>query len=608
MPLQRSGRGRRVVLLLTFMVVGAGAPACHILPFAEEPGPPPWDSISPPPIPAGVEIEAPEPIEMGLPPEPGRYDDGLDIVHYDVELVVPPENDRISGRTGIHYLSENRGPHPVRLDLTGLAVEAVMWKGAPLEFTYEGGVLEFEAPGSPGIYDTLYVEVMTRGSPSDGLILRENVHGEPAAFADNWPNRARFWFPSKDHPSDKATVSFTVHAPEGRRVVANGVRTAGPEPTDSIGPGGLEGLVSWRWGTGVPIPTYLMVIGVADMVVMDGGLAACGQAPVSPREDGCIEVTAWAFPPDTAHARHVFRRSAEMVDLYTEAFDPYPYEKLANIQSSTRFGGMENASAIFYSEEAIAEGRDIEGTVAHEIVHQWFGDSVTPADWPHLWLSEGFASYFGPYFWERVESPDAFRARIDGNRERYLASDVTGRPVVDRDAANLLDLLNANSYQKGSLVLHMLRWVMGDQGFFRGIRRYYSRHAGANAETDDLQRALEEVHGESLEWFFDQWLHRPGYPVYQADWSWNEGRNQVTVTMRQRQSSDWPTFRMPVEFEFVMDHGVHREVHLVDGREWTRTMTLPGPPEELRVDPDGWLLMRLGGEAASPGSNGPARE
>jgi aminopeptidase N len=594
----------RAALLL--LLVGAGG--CHILASHEEPGPPPWDSLSPPPIPPGAEIEAPEPIEVGLPPLPGRYDSGIDVLHYDVEVVIPEENDRISSRTGIRYMSETRGPHPLRLDFTGLSVEAVMWRGRPLEFSYEGGILEFEAPGSPGIFDTLYVEVMTRGSPADGLILRDNVHGEPTAFADNWPNRARFWFPSVDHPSDKATVSFTVHAPEGRKVVANGAHVAGPEPTDSIGPGGLEGLETWRWETGVAIPTYLMVIGVGEMVVMDGGTAACGAAPASPRDDGCIEVTAWAFPPDTAHARSVFQRSAQMVDLYTEIFGPYPYEKLANIQASTRFGGMENASAIFYSEQAIAEGRDIEGTVAHEIVHQWFGNSVTPLDWPHLWLSEGFASYFGPHFWERVEGVHAFRQRIDANRERYLASDVTHRPVVDRDAANLLDLLNRNSYQKGALVLHMLRWVMGDQNFFRGIRRYYARHAGGNAETDDLRRALEGVHGESLEWFFDQWLYRPGYPVYRSDWRWNPQNGTVQVTLRQEQRSEWPTFRMPVEFEFVMEHGVHREVHWVEGREWTRTMALPGPPRELRVDPDGWLLMREAGVPASQGSTGPTRE
>lgn len=282
-----------------------------------------------------------------------------------------------------------------------------------------------------------------------------------------------------------------------------------------------------------------------------------------------------------------------MLDLYAEVFGPYPYEKLANIQSSTRFGGMENASAIFYSEQAIAQGRDIEGTVAHEIVHQWFGNSVTPADWPHLWLSEGFASYFGPYFWEQAEGEAEFQRRIAANRDRYLASDVTHLPVVDHSAENLLDLLNANSYQKGSLVLHMLRWVMGDPAFFRGIRTYYARHAGGNAVTEDFERAMEEVYDGSLLWFFEQWLHSPGYPVYRTEWQWDPGTRRARVTIRQEHDESWPIFRMPVELEFALeDGGFHRDILWVDGREWTGSMGLPSPPRALRLDPDGWLLMR----------------
>lgn len=542
------------------------------------------------PYPAAAE---PAPIEMGLPPDPGRYEGGLDVLHYDIEIVILPENDRIAGRTTIRYLSHTQGPHPVVLDFTGLAVDSVVWDGDPIAFEHENGEIRFTAPGAASVTDTLEVEVRTRGTPDDGLILRNTVHGEPAAFADNWPNRARFWFPSVDHPSDKATVGFTVHAPEGRGVIANGVLVNDPVAADPALTGGVPGLVTWRWENRVPIPTYLMVIGAAEMAVLDGGMAACGQAPASPRPDGCIEVTAWAFRPDTANARRAFARSAEMIDFYTEVVGPYPFEKLANVQSATRFGGMENASAIFYSEEALAAGRDIEGTVAHEIAHQWFGNSVTPADWHHLWLSEGFASYFGPLFYEHVDGADAFRDRIAANRERYLGSEVTGRPVVDDGVDNLMHLLNANSYQKGSLVLHMLRWVMGDDAFFDGVRRYYARHAGGNADTGDLRRALEEVHGEPLDWFFQQWLLEPGYPVYRVDWSWDASRGEVEITVRQEQDAAWPTFRMPVEIELELADGPERVVRRVDGRRWTERIPLASPPSGLRIDPDGWLLARI---------------
>lgn len=554
---------------------------------------------TPPPTPvfpvrAAPPVVEPPPIEMGLPPAPGRYDGRLDVVHYDVEIVLPPENDRIQGEARIRYLHAVAGPHPLVLDLTGLAVESVTWQGDPIPFRHEAGEIQMRVPGRPSPHDTMEVSVRYRGTPDDGLILGRTVHGDPAAFADNWPNRARFWFPSNDHPSDRATVTFTVHAPAGRPVIANGTLRRAGTPADPGRTGGIEGLLTWEWASSVAIPTYLMVIGAAPMQILHGGLGACGLAPASPRADGCIEISNWVFPPDTAHARKVFSRSGEMLDFYSRLVGPYPFEKLANVQSSTRFGGMENASAIFYSERALAEGRDIEGTVAHEIAHQWFGNHLTPADWPHLWLSEGFASYFGPLFFEHAAGVEDFRRRLDGARARYLASDVTGRPVVDHSSANLMELLNANSYQKGALVLHMLRWVMGDDAFFRGIRQYHARHGGSAVETGQLRAVLEEVHGGSLDWFFTQWLMEPGYPRYRVEWSWDAGTRQAEVVVRQVQDPSWPAFRMPVELEFELPAGTVRVTEWVEGREWRGHVSLPAAPTRMHFDPDGWILKEMG--------------
>ncbi len=599
----RDDRNRRVPPRAAVRLVASGAVLTLLVgctgsfllnPFGWFSDPPPvvfqWDSISPPPILPGAELLDPPPIEIGQVPGPDRYAQDLDVVHYDVELVVPPENDRISSRTTIRYLRERAGPHSLTLDFSGLATELVTARGQVLEFRHESGLLQIETPGRPGVFDTLQVEVMARGIPDDGLILRANVHGAPTAFADNWPNRARAWFPSNDHPADKATVSFTVHAPEGRRVIANGVQVGSPAPVDSTRTGGVSGLLTWRWESRVPIPTYLMVVGVGEMEVLENGLAACEQAPASPREDRCVQVTSWVFPPDTAHAASVFSRTTEMIDLYVDLFGPFPFEKLANVQSSTLFGGMENASAIFYSENAIARGLNIESTVAHEIVHQWFGDSVTPADFRHLWLSEGFASYFGPLFWAQTQSDAEFRTRIEDLKAEYLASNVKDRPVVDEGVSNLLGLLNENSYEKGALVLHMLRDVVGERAFFDGIRRYYQRHAGGAVVTADFQRVMEEVYGQPLDWFFQQWVLRPGHPVLRLDWAWDDELRQARVTLTQEQDSLWPTYRMPLEFEFLMEGGVHRVADWVDGRQWTQIMPLPSRPTELRLDPDGWLL------------------
>ncbi|MGD8281108.1 MAG: M1 family metallopeptidase, partial [Gemmatimonadota bacterium] len=466
---------------------------------------------------AGVAVQAqePAPIRAGVAPPPGIYAPGVDVQRYDVELGLGLGTDWFEGRVDIDVLETADDP-VLPLDFTGLEVLEVRVDGAAAPYDYERGVLTVPLSGGT-TGDLTVVSVHYRGVPDDGLILRNNVHGEPSAFIDNWPNRTRFWLPSVDHPTDKATVRYTVHAPAEWRVVANGylVTEGGPTPPDAIGPPGDRR--TWVWEMDVPISPYNMVIGAAELETVTVGLAACGAAPATRRDDGCVEVTYWAYPEDVQKAAPSFRRAARMVDYFTETFGPYPFEKLANVESATRFGGMENASAIFYPEQAIAAGADIEGTVSHEIVHQWFGDSVTEADWHHLWLSEGFAEYFGSQFFEVSDGPDAFEARMEQKRRTILAGSDAGRPIYDPSQRNLFALLNSNNYEKAAWVLHMLRGIMGDDAFFEGIREYYRRYAESTALTSDFRGVMEEVYGRDLEWFFHQWIYEPGYPVLEVD-------------------------------------------------------------------------------------------
>ncbi|MFQ5537789.1 MAG: M1 family metallopeptidase [Gemmatimonadota bacterium] len=557
--------------------------------------------------PLGVE---PPPVAPAVAPPVGAYAPEVDVLHYDVEVAVSDTASWLEGRTRIRLVARVSDPL-LRLDLTGMAVSEMRVQNARVIPTIHDGVVE--APLRAAAGDTLRIFLAYRGVPDDGLFIGPNLHGSPSAFADNWPNRARFWLPSVDHPSDKATVRFTVHAPAAWEVVANGALQGDPAPTPLDAPGPPGPRRTWVWETGAPIPTYTMVIGAAEMVHATVGTAACGAAPLSPREDGCVEVSWWAFPPDSAQAARAFGRAAEMVEFFTSLVGPFPYEKLANVQSGTRFGGMENSSAIFYSGEAVARGRDMEGTVAHEIAHQWFGDSVTESQWSNLWLSEGFATYFGHLFFERGEGVDALRAAMERDRQVLIASGDAARPVVAR-YENLYDLLNRNSYQKGGWVLHMLRGVLGDETFFRGIRAYYRSYAGANATTRDLQSVLEAESGRDLEWFFHEWLFEPGYPEFQVSVEPPpDSTNAVaSVTIRQVQNPAWPRFRMPVALEWTRGGAVHHDTVEVSGAE-TRVLlrapaavgasagaahsgdpglregALPAPPRVI-LDPDGWVL------------------
>jgi aminopeptidase N len=541
-----------------------------------------------------AQVVEPPPIEAGRVPPHGAYQPGFDALHYAVSVTIGAASPVIQGRTRIDVAIREPRRDDLWFDFSGLAVTSAriaVGRGEARAATAraDDGRIHFVVPPAARVGDTLHVNIVYEGTPDDGLILRDNVHGQRSAFADNWPDRARFWFPSIDHPSDKATASFEVRVPAGWEVISNGLRAdrlaGGAQPRDGV----------WRWSEAVPVPTYTMVIGAADFAIANVNPCAKGGNNAL-HADGCVPISYWVFPADSANGARIFRRADRMVEYYSQRFGPFPYEKLAHVQSATRFGGMENVSAIFYSEQAIAQGQLGEETVAHETTHQWFGDAVTEADWSHLWLSEGFATYFGIQFFEQADGEESFQRLLAESRKGYFESEVTDLAMVDTAAVpdnNLFSLLNANSYNKGGQVLHMLRGLLGDDAFFAGIRLYFQRHENGTALTRDLERALEETAGTDLRWFFDQWAYRPGYPVFRVAQRWEAATSEAVVTVEQVQKAAWPAFRMPIEFEFATSAGPVRRKAEVSGRRIEVRFTLPSRPTGVILDPDGWVLHRV---------------
>jgi aminopeptidase N len=332
-----------------------------------------------------------------------------------------------------------------------------------------------------------------------------------------------------------------------------------------------------------------MVIGAGEFTVSTHRPAVNGRDRIP------IEV--WTYPEDSAFADSVpFRRATEIVEVMQRLIGPFPYEKLAHVQSSTRFGGMENSSAIFYAEKPYVERRMGEGVVRHETAHQWFGDAVTPRDWPHLWLSEGFATYFDGVIGAALDGDTVLANHMRANAETYFASDVTDRPIVDSaNAAEPMKLLNANSYPKGAWVLHMLRGLIGDRQFFEGLRTYYRTYRDSTATSEDFQHVMEKASGKDLSGFFHEWLYQPGYPQLDVTWQQDGGAGRILVGITQRQKPEWGLFRLPVltlEFRDANGRTLRRDV-AVTGAETSARVDLPFAPTEVRVDPDGKLLLKV---------------
>ena len=502
-----------------------------------------------------------------------------DILHYHVAVTIPDAGRNISGAVTVRYAVRSGGG-PLVLDFDSVfVVDSVVadgrrlskgggagWRGMKGD---EGWELRTAHWGQPG--DVLEVVVFYHGVPRDGLFVQDNVHGVRTVFADNWPDRARHWFPSEDHPSDKATVSFEIEVPRTWRAIANGALRG----VDTL----AGGRTRWSWVSARRISTYTMVIGAGRLAVTDLGMVSAAPQSV------------WTFPEDSAYAvTGPFRRARDMVDVYSRLIGPFPYEKLAHVQSPTRFGGMENASAIFYSERAYATRTLDEETVAHEVAHQWFGDAVTERDWHHLWLSEGFASYLGPLYFELVGEPAAFHAAMERNRRVYMASDVVDRPIIDPTEHQLTNLLNANNYPKGAWVLHMLRGELGDSAFFDGLRAYYAGYRDSTALSADFAAVMERYSGKSLDTFFQQWLLQPGYPKLEVSWNYDD--TTLTLEVEQTQPAKWGLFELTLPVRLVLHNGERLDIDVpVSGRRSVLKRELTVMPKEVVADPEGRLLV-----------------
>ena len=486
--------------------------------------------------------------------------------HYAIDINLPASGTEISATAELTIVPKVDALPELVLDFGALTIERVLVDGESARFTRDGDRLTIAAARTTR--EPFRVHVAYRGKPADGLVLQANKHGDFGVFADNWPNRAHQWFPAVDHPSDKATVEFRVTAPEAFDVIANGTLLE----TSSL----QNGTKRWHWRETTPIPVHCMVVGATEFAIVRAG------------EDDGVEVTYYLYPRDRDHGPRQFGRAVQMLDWFGQTIGAYPYEKLAIVESSTRFGGMENASAIFLDEKRIhGAGESLEGLVAHEIAHQWFGDSVSQRAWHDLWLSEGFATYFDALFAEHADGRNALLAKMRANRDDYLGTpNAAVRPIYDPSITQLTKLLSALNYDKGAWVLHMLRGVVGDAAFFAGIREYYATYRDANASTADFRTIMERHHGQPLDWFFQQWIYGAGHPVFSTKWRWRNGKLTVNVA----QTQPGPVFRTPAVIEVRDAAGSHRENVLIDERAETFDLETSIRPTDVVLDPDEWIL------------------
>ena len=500
----------------------------------------------------------------------------LDVLHYTFAININDTSNKITGKATIQFTLKEQ--QDLILDLInvdsdgkGMKVDEVTSGDQSLRFEHNNDRLHIDITSVLPSDSLTELSISYGGIPAGGLIIGLNKFNEKVFFGDNYPDRARNWLPCVDHPADKATVTWVVTAPSHYRIVGSGRFVGEVSEKDDF--------VTTTWDEQAPISTKVMVFGAANFAVDQSGNVSG------------VPVSTWVYKQNSEAGFHDFAIAPKVLAFYDSLIYAYPYEKLANVQSRTTYGGMENAGNIFYFENSVNGKGEREDLIAHEIVHQWFGNSATEADWPHAWLSEGFATYLTHVYVGDREGQEEMNKRLKANRERIIKYwQSNPLPIVNFELVtypqveNLRELLSTNTYDKGGWVLHMLRQELGDEDFWQAVRQYYSTYKNSNATTADLRRVMEEVSNRNLRQFFNQWLYGIGQPLLVGEWSY--AKKKISVTIRQNQDN---LFDFSLEIGLV--YGDKVEVKEVDIAGSIHTYSFAGKkPDRVIIDPNTKLL------------------
>lgn len=465
----------------------------------------------------------------------------------------------------------------VELDLVGrtsnefgMKVSEAQINGNPVTYEQKGNLLNLILSDALIGASNIEIKLSFSGIPEDGLIIGKNKFGNRTFFGDNWPNRASYWFACNDHPLDKALVDFSIIAPQHYKVVANGEFKG----TVDFGTGFKVHSYSSRH----ELPTKVMVFGAAEFSVEQ--LTEFTRFPLS----------SWVYPENEKAGFHDMKMAIPVLNFLEEHIAPYPYEKLANVQSTTKYGGMENAGCIFYSERSITGKDMMEELIAHEIAHQWFGNSATETDWSHLWLSEGFATYMTHLYIENKYGKERFEDELKKDRQTVLHFyQEHVLPLVDTISTDPVFMLNTNPYQRGAWVLHMLRNEIGNDMFWKSIRNYYSTYKYGNATTQNFIDIVEQVSGKDLSTFEKQWMRTAEIP--ELDLLWKQKGKTLNISLKQTQKNI--LFQIPVEYLIIYTDGTQelKTVQILNTESLFNTKTSK-KVKSIELDPNVKLLFR----------------
>ena len=509
------------------------------------------------------------------------------VEHISLTLALDLDAESLEGQCRVRLVTLEEGVRSLTLDAVHMTIGRV-YLGASQEliFSHDGQRVYLTLP--EGVARGTALEITLEyvvEKPQRGIyFIKPNDHypNKPVqVWTQGEDEDSRFWFPCFDYPGQLATSEITVTVPKPYQAISNGVLTKVTE---------TKKVKTYHWKQEQVHPTYLMTLVVGSF------------AEIQDEWDG-IEVPYYVTPGREEEARRTMGKTPRMIQLFSEKFGVrYPFPRYAQVcVDDFIFGGMENTSCTVLTdrclldEQAAKEYCWSEDLVAHELVHQWFGDLVVIKHWSHAWIKEGAASYFEALWREHEygqEDADYFRyldthSYFDEDSQRYR------RPIVTNVYKEAIELYDRHLYQKGATVYHMLRHYLGEGGFFRFIQTFLEDNRHCTVETVDLLRAIEKATGRNLLPLFEQYVFKGGHPEFKISYSWDQEGSYAKVTVQQKQTVNEMTvlFDLNIPVSFSFQDGTDKVFPLhIHQTEQTFCFPLEAKPLFFSFDPRNHIL------------------
>lgn len=494
-----------------------------------------------------------------------------DLKYHRCNWYIDPAIADIAGSVTSHFTVTAQPFTEIHFDLaSALTVDSVLYHGSAIIVNHNGDDVQCMLPSNVGLGVLDSIAIYYHGTPVTtgfGSFNQSSHAGVPVLWTLSEPYGAKDWWPCKNNLNDKIdSIDIIVETPQQYRAASNGLLVNEiVNGTNKI----------YHWQSHYPIATYLIAIAVTNYAVYSDYV---------PMGNDSLEVLNYVYPEELAVWQAGTPDIISTIQLFNSLTIPYPFanEKYGHCQFNWG-GGMEHQTMSF-----VVTG-SYHPLLAHECAHQWFGDKITCGSWEDIWLNEGFATYFEGLT-EQYIYPQDWHAWKVGK-----LNSITSSPDGSVKCTDTLDLGRIFSgqltYNKGSYLLHMLRWQMGDSAFFQGLRNYLNDPALAYgyAKTPDLKSHLENISGQNLTTFFNQWYIGEGYPSYQV--VWHQNGQSVTLTINQTTSHvSVPFYEMPVPVKFknATNDTIVVFNHTFSGQQFTAN--IPFAVDSVIFDPDLWLI------------------